>query len=85
MASSHQISQGSQYIPGSPSSTAERYIEPSRTLLTPIDSLEVLCDLIVDFISMKENGYDLIPNVKFQGWTKYFDRLIGPVFPKLVK
>ena len=34
---------------------------------------------------MKENGHDLIPDVEFQGWMKYFDNLIGPVFPKLVK
>ena len=85
MASSQQISQGSQNIPGSSSSNEERYIELSRTLLTPIDSLEVLCELIVDFVSMKENGYDLTSDVEFQGWGKYFDRLIGQVFPKLVK
>ena len=85
MASSHQIHQVSQTILGSSSSNEEMYIEPSRTLLTPIDSLEVMCELIVDFVSMKENGYDLIPDVEFQGWTKYFDRLLGPVFPKLVK
>ena len=59
----------------------ERYFEPSRTLLAPFYSLEVLCELIVDFESMKENGYDLTPDVEFQGWKKYFDRLIGPVFP----
>ena len=34
---------------------------------------------------MKENGYDLIPDVEFQGWSKYFDRLLGLVFPKFVK
>ena len=34
---------------------------------------------------MKENGYDLTPDIKLQGWTKYFDRLLGPVFPRLVK
>ncbi|KAL5076900.1 hypothetical protein RYX36_015884 [Vicia faba] len=34
---------------------------------------------------MKENGYNLMADVKFQGWKKYFDRQIGPVFPKLVK
>ena len=84
MASSSSA-QSSQCVPDSSSSTAERYEEPSRTLLTPIDSLEVLYELIVDFESMKENGYDLTPNVELQGWTKYFDRLLGPVFPRLVK
>ena len=82
-----QKSQDSQInIPGSSSTiNEERYDEPTRTILTPVDSLEVLCELIVDFESMKEDGYDLTPDVEFQGWTKYFDRLIGPVFPKLVK
>lgn len=50
-----------------------------------MDSLQVLYELIVYFESMKENVCDLTPDVEFQGWTKYFDRLIGPVYPKLVK
>ena len=84
MASSSS-SQNSQRVPGSSFSIVERYEEPSRTLLTSIDSLEVLCKLIIDFESRKENNYDLTPDVEFQGWTRYFDRLLGPVFPKLVK
>ena len=65
MASSQKLAQRSQSIPGSSSSTTERYEEPSRTLLTPIDSLEVLRELIIDFVSMKENGCDLTPDVEF--------------------
>ena len=84
MASSQTV-QSSQNVPISSSSTAERYEEPSRTLLNPIDSLEVLCELIMDFVSMKENDYDLTPDVEFQGWKKYFNRLLGPIFPRLVK
>lgn len=34
---------------------------------------------------MKENGCDLTAYVQFHGWTKFFDCLIGPAFPKLVK
>src|ERR1043165_1128195 len=34
---------------------------------------------------MKENGHDLLEEVEFQGWSKYFDRLIDPVFHILVK
>ncbi|KAL5064016.1 hypothetical protein RYX36_025753 [Vicia faba] len=56
MASAHQISQVSQIIPGSSSTIEERNVEPSRTLLTPVDSLEVLCELIFDLVSMKDNG-----------------------------
>ena len=79
MASSHQISQDCQIkILCSSSTNEERYVEPLRTLLTLGDSLEVICELIVDFVSMKENGYELTPDVEFQGCKKYFDRLIGP-------
>ena len=78
MTSSSQQQQKSQYpqitiLGSSYTPNEERYVEPTRTLLTLIDSLEVLCELIVDFESMKENGYDLTPDVEFQGWTKYFD------------
>ena len=62
---SSQTAQISQSVPGSSSSTVDMYEEPSRILLTPIDSLEVLCEFILDFISMKENGYDLTPDVEF--------------------
>ena len=82
---SSQNSQCSQSVHGSSYSTVDMYEEPSRTLLTPIDSLEFLCELIVDFVSIKEIDYNLTPGVEFQGWTKYFDRLLGPVFPRLVK
>ena len=67
MASFQQLSQDSQInISGSSSTTNEqRYVEPSRTLLTLVDSLEVLCELIVDFERVKENGYDLTPDLEF--------------------
>ena len=65
MASSQQISQSSQRIPDSSSSTAERHKEPSRTLLTLIDLLEVPCEIIVDFVNMKENKYELTPDLEF--------------------
>ena len=55
---------------GSSSSTAEQYEESLRTLITPINSLEVLCELIIDFESMKENGFDLTTNVAIQGWNR---------------
>ena len=73
-----------QCAPGS-SSIGEQYEEPIRTLLTPIDSLEVLCELIIDFESMKENGFDLTADVAIRGRNKYFNRLLGPVFQILVK
>ena len=63
----------------------EQYEEPYRSLLTPIDNLEVLSELIVDFESLQENGFNLSKDVNAQGWNKYFDRLLGPTFLILVK
>ena len=41
------------------SSSTEQYEEPIRTLLTPVDNLEVLYELIVDFESLQENWFNL--------------------------
>ena len=67
------------------SSSIEQYEDPIRTLLTSVDNLEVLCELIIDFESLQENGFDLYGDVTAQGWNKYFDHLLGPTFPILVK
>ena len=67
------------------SSSTEQYEEPIRTLLTLVDNLEVLCELIVNFESLQENGFNLYEDVSAQGWNRYFDRLLGPTFPILVK
>ena len=64
---------------------SEQYIVPERTTLIPVDSLEVLSELMVDFENLRDNGFDLIPAVEFQGWGNFFDRLVGPVFPYLAK
>ena len=67
------------------SSSTEQYEENIRTQLTSVDNLEVLCELIVDFESLQENGFNLYEDVTAQGWNRYFDRLLGPNFPILVK
>ena len=64
---------------------SEQYVIPERTTLIPVDSLEVISELMVDFENLKANGFDLLPSVEFQGWGNFFDRLVGPVFPHLVK
>ena len=50
-----------------------------------IDNLDVLSELIIDFESLQENGFNLYEDVNAQGWNKYFDRLLGPTFLILVK
>ena len=67
------------------SSSTEQYEEPFRTLPTPVDNLEILSELIIDFESLQENGFNLYEDVIAQGWNRYFDRLVGSTFPILVK
>lgn len=38
----------------------------------------------MDFAILAENGFEFCPTLNFQGWVKYFDRLVGPIFPLLV-
>lgn len=52
---------------------------------TPFDQLEVLCELLVDFENLKDNGIDLTPELKHQGWLIYFNRLYGPTYTNMVK
>ena len=54
MATSSNVSAGSQK-----KASSEQYQVPFRTLLTPVKNLEVLSELIIDFGSLKENGFDL--------------------------
>lgn len=39
----------------------------------------------MDFDNLKENGMDLTPELKNQGWLTYFNRLYGPIYTNLVK
>lgn len=45
----------------------------------------VLCETIVDFKNMKDNGSDFSKTLEFQGWKVFFERLTGSVYPVLVK
>ena len=61
MASSSIPSSGSQK-----SASSEQYEVPLRTLLTPVKNIEVMYELIVDFNSLKENGFDLSKEIKLK-------------------
>ncbi|XP_058766376.1 uncharacterized protein LOC131639974 [Vicia villosa] len=58
---------------------------PLKTCLIPMAELEVLGELMVDFDNLQEHGFNLKNNMLVQGWANYFYRLIGPVYPYLVK
>lgn len=52
---------------------------------TPLENLEVLCEILVEFDKMKNNDIDLLTDVKVQGWEQFLNRLQGPVFYNLVR
>lgn len=65
--------------------TEDAYDILELTLTTPIDERGVLCELLVDFDNMKDNGIDILTAIKFQGYENYFNRLRGSVFYHLVR
>lgn len=64
--------------------TEDAYDAPELTLFTPTGKLDVLCELLIEFDNMKDNGIDLLTVVKFQGWKQFFNRLQGQVLYHLV-
>src|SRR4051812_4004130 len=56
-----------------------------KTCLIPYADLEVLCELMVDFENLQAHNFNIKTDMLVQGWANYFDRLIGPVCPILVK
>src|SRR3954467_6617816 len=58
---------------------------PLKTCLIPTKELEVLCESAVDINNLKANGFQWDARILEQGWSKYLDRLVGPIYPELVK
>src|SRR3954470_18634077 len=58
---------------------------PLKTCLIPTKELEVLCESAVDINKLKANGFQCDARVFEQGWSKYLNRLVGPIYPELVK
>lgn len=58
---------------------------PELTFNTSVNELMVVCETIVDFQNLKDNGFDLIGTLTFQGWNVFFERLKGPVYPVFIK
>lgn len=75
----------------SPSSLKDNEINPilegipKLTFHTHVNELMVLCETIIDFENLKENGFDFSETLDLQGWKTFFERLIGPLYLVLVK
>lgn len=63
----------------------EPYKSLELALNTLVNKLEVLCQLVVDFENLNDNGFDLLIVVNIQGRKNYFDCLQGPVLFPLVR
>lgn len=58
---------------------------PELTFNIPVDDLMVLCETIVHFKNLKDNGFDFSETLEFQGWKGFFESLFGHVCLVLVK
>src|SRR4051812_45239117 len=58
---------------------------PLKTCSIPHEELEVLCETMVDFENLLEHDFKTKAAMLVQGWSNYFERLVGPVYPLLVK
>ncbi|XP_058741277.1 uncharacterized protein LOC131613644 [Vicia villosa] len=63
----------------------EQQLVPQITCSIPLDKLEVICELMVDFDNLEKHDVHLTENMVFQGWGPLFYDLCGPVYPDLVK
>ena len=51
----------------------------------PESELIFLSEKMIDFDSLKANGFDVKQYFSTQGWDKYFNMLNGPIYPDLLK
>src|SRR4051812_44957717 len=58
---------------------------PLKTCSIPTAEMEVLCESAVDFKNLKAHGFQPDARILAQGLSNYLDRLVGPIYPALVK
>ncbi|XP_050890337.1 uncharacterized protein LOC127095731 [Lathyrus oleraceus] len=58
---------------------------PELTLNTHVNELTVLCETIVDFKNLKDNGFDFSETLEHQELKGFFERLSAPVYSILGK
>src|SRR4051812_34942206 len=58
---------------------------PLKMCFIPSTELEVFCESMVDFENLREHGFNTNAETMEQGWSNYFERLVEPVYPDLVK
>ncbi|XP_058745806.1 uncharacterized protein LOC131618645 [Vicia villosa] len=63
----------------------QQQLVPHNTCLIPLDELEVICEMMVDFDNLEAHDIHLTDDIIFQGWQTFFYGLCGPVYLDLVK
>src|SRR4051812_6616637 len=58
---------------------------PLKTCSILSTELEVLFESSVDFENLRMHGFNTNAETMAQGWSNYFERLVGPIYPHLVK
>ncbi|XP_058726133.1 uncharacterized protein LOC131597453 [Vicia villosa] len=58
---------------------------PLKSCSIPNNELKVLCETMMDFENLMAHDLKTKTTMLVQGWSNYFERLIGPVYPLLVK
>src|SRR4051812_2054729 len=64
---------------------SKRGYAPFKTCSIPTSEMEVLCESSVDLENLKVHGFKPDAKTMAQGWSNYLDRLVGPIYPTLVK
>ena len=58
----------------------------SKTIKGEIYDLDILKEYKADFKELTESNLSqIVSDIYFQKWDKYFDMLSGPIYPDLVK
>ncbi|XP_058741263.1 uncharacterized protein LOC131613627 [Vicia villosa] len=56
-----------------------------KTCSIPLNELEVICEMMVDFDNLEAHDIHLKDAMTFQGWQAFFYGLCGPVYLDMVK
>ncbi|XP_058782227.1 uncharacterized protein LOC131656544 [Vicia villosa] len=63
----------------------QKLLVAQKTCSIPLNELEVICEMMVDFDNLEAHDIHLKEAMTFHGWQAFFYGLCGPVYPDLVK
>ncbi|XP_058751358.1 uncharacterized protein LOC131624436 [Vicia villosa] len=63
----------------------QQQLVAQKTYSIPLNELEVICEMMVDFDNLEAHDTHLKEAMIFQRWQAFFYGLCGPIYPDLVK